>query len=70
MLDWLPAPAWLKWESSVTLRGCGRSKDSTASKRGLPIYEPGLPEMVMRNQASGRLSFTTSLRPVHCPVQK
>lgn len=27
----------------------------------LPIYEPGLQEIVMRNQQSGRLSFTTNL---------
>ncbi|MGO4288431.1 UDP-glucose dehydrogenase family protein [Chitinophaga sp. RAB17] len=27
----------------------------------LPIYEPGLQEIVMRNQQSGRLSFTTEL---------
>ena len=36
-----------------------------ALKEGtLPIFEPGLTELVVRNQAEGRLSFTTDLKRV------
>jgi UDPglucose 6-dehydrogenase len=30
---------------------------------GMPIHEPGLREIVARNRAAGRLSFTTEVRP-------
>ncbi|MGN6808801.1 MAG: UDP-glucose dehydrogenase family protein, partial [Trinickia sp.] len=30
---------------------------------GMPIHEPGLREVVARNRAAGRLSFTTEVRP-------
>ncbi|GAC1410383.1 MAG: UDP-glucose/GDP-mannose dehydrogenase family protein [Actinomycetota bacterium] len=35
----------------------------------IPIHEPGLPEIVERNLAAGRLSFTTSLEDAVKPAQ-
>ncbi|MEE3101758.1 MAG: UDP-glucose/GDP-mannose dehydrogenase family protein [Pseudomonadota bacterium] len=37
------------------------AKVETLRAGGVPIYEPGLDEMLARNAASGRLSFTTDL---------
>lgn len=47
---------------NVTCVDVDETKISRLEKGDIPIYEPGLKEMVLRNQASGRLHFTTDLR--------
>src|SRR5437867_4335177 len=41
---------------------CDASKVKLLQEGGIPIYEPGLDELVKRNVAEGRLSFTTSTK--------
>src|SRR5947207_64106 len=45
--------------NDVTGIDIDRAKVDLLNSGGIPIYEPGLEEMVQRNRASGRLRFTT-----------
>jgi UDPglucose 6-dehydrogenase len=45
----------------VTCVDCDRSKIDRLRQGEIPIFEPGLEEMVRRNAADGRLTFTTDL---------
>src|SRR5579871_3042960 len=41
---------------------CDAEKIKLLQAGGMPIYEPGLEELVARNVAAGRLQFTTCTR--------
>jgi UDPglucose 6-dehydrogenase len=47
--------------NDVTCVDCDRKKIDILNRGHVPIYEPGLAELVARNVAAGRLRFTTDL---------
>lgn len=47
--------------NDVTCVDCDRKKVDVLNRGHVPIYEPGLAELIARNVAGGRLRFTTDL---------
>jgi UDPglucose 6-dehydrogenase len=50
--------------NDVTCVDCDRKKIDVLNRGHIPIYEPGLAELVARNVSGGRLQFTTDLGTV------
>ncbi len=55
--------------NDVTCVDCDREKIDRLNRGQIPIYEPGLSELVARNTTSGRLRFTTDLTPATAPAK-
>src|SRR5262245_15781085 len=55
--------------NEVTCIDIDEKKIALLQSGGVPIYEPGLQEMVQRNASDGRLSFTTDLAAGIRPAQ-
>ncbi len=59
---WSPAPALPSSANNVVCVDNDPRKIAMLNRDEVPIYEPGLEEMVAKNRAEGRLVFTTDLR--------
>ena len=55
--------------NDVTCVDCDRAKIDMLCRGDVPIYEPGLAELVGRNTAAGRLHFTTDLASAACAAK-
>ena len=56
-----PGPAWRKTATTVICVDKDPAKVRALQRGKIPIYEPGLEELVRRNTAEKRLTFTTAL---------
>ena len=61
MSDWFRVHVFSEMGADVTCVDIDELKIRELSQGNIPIYEPGLKEMVLRNVREGRLHFTTDL---------
>ena len=61
MWAWCWEPVWRKTATTSPASTRTRRRSGSLRRGVMPIYEPGLEEMVRRNRAEKRLDFTTDL---------
>ena len=61
MSGWCSAPVWPSRATTSSASTRTTAKVAMLRRGKVPIYEPGLEELVKRNKAEGRLIFTTEL---------